>query len=84
MLGHVGVLLSSNFVDNGPFALTMDGFWAWFLLDKNVGGGSNGSGCSIIPRRMGPFRRLSQSLGCGCGEIRGIYSSCGTQHAQGS
>jgi hypothetical protein len=43
MLGHVGVLLSSNFVDNGPFALTMDDFWAWFLLAKNVGG-SNGSG----------------------------------------
>jgi hypothetical protein len=44
ILGHVGVLLSSNFVDNGSFALTMDDFWAWFLLDKNVDGGSNGLG----------------------------------------
>jgi hypothetical protein len=43
-LGHVGVLLSSNFIDNGPSARTMDDFWTWFLLDKNVGGGSNGLG----------------------------------------
>ena len=39
------MLLSSNFVDNGPFALRMDDFLVWFLVDKNVGGGSNGSGC---------------------------------------
>ena len=43
-LGHIGVLLSSNFIDNGPSARTMDDFWTWFLLDKNIGGGSNGLG----------------------------------------
>jgi hypothetical protein len=61
ILGHVGVLLSSDFVDNGRFALTMDDFWAWFLRDKNVGGGSNGSSCSSIPVRSSPGRGASDT-----------------------
>ena len=58
-LGHISVLLSSNYIGNGPTAPTMDAFWTWFLLDKNVGGGSNGLGVFNHPsREQHPIEKL--------------------------
>jgi hypothetical protein len=50
-LGHLNVLLSSNYIGNGPTAPTMDAFWRWFLLDKELGGGSDGLGVFNHPSR---------------------------------
>jgi hypothetical protein len=51
ILGHLNVLLSSHFDPNSPLALTMDVFWTWFLLDRNLGGGSDGLGIFNHPSR---------------------------------
>jgi hypothetical protein len=50
-LGHLSVLLSSNFDPRSPFALTMNAFWRWFLLDSKLGGGSDGLGTFNHPSR---------------------------------
>ena len=43
--GHANVLMSQHFINPklGPgYLLTMEGFWAWFVMPTSLGGGSDG------------------------------------------
>ena len=67
--GHANVLMSQHFINPklGPgYLLTMEGFWAWFVMPTSLGGGSDGLMIFNHPGREdaihGPLSDLKKAL----------------------